>query len=321
MITVHQVEVLVQDKYKSMTAGQQVSDADKRELINMLGTMALDHLIDQSLILQEANKKLKSPKAKQAFDEFVSKRWRDERLPPLLAKYTAANEYELKHKLDDEGISYADMQATYHRDMLEHDFLFNEIKNKICVDLNEQRKYYNENTQQYDQPARIDWREIEISIAKYPDRDAARRQANAVRARLKKEDFAAVARSASDGPTASKGGFYAAMTPGSYGIPAVNEALDALPVGKLSPVIEAPTGFHIVRVDSRRAAGPLRFDEVQKKVAEAVFERNMTRAREEYLAKLKGKTLVRVMPIFRKPGDASQAEPGADPNLVPASIR
>ena len=323
IITVHQVETLVIDKFKTMTAGQQVSEADRREILNMLGVMALDHLVDQSLVLQEANHRMKkSTKFKQQFDDFVAKRWRDEKLPALLQKHATTNEYELRRKLAEDGQSYAEMRENFRKEMLEHDFLYTEIKNKISVDLVQLRAYYNEHVHQYDQPARISWREIEVSVPKYPDREAARRQADAIAARLvKKEDFATVAQATSDGPTASKGGLYADMTPGAYAIVPVNDILSTIPEGKISPVIEAPLSFHIVRVESRRPAGPLHFDEVQKQVAEAVFEQNMTRAREEYIAKLRAKTLVRIMPMFDKARLNQNMRPQADPNILPTANR
>ncbi len=322
VITVHQVEALVVEKYKTMTAGQQVPDAEKREALNALGVMALEHLIEQSLVLQEAKRKMKNPKMKQNFDEFVNKRWREEKLPGLLQKTATTNEYELKRKLAEQGQSYAEMQDAYHDEMLEHDFLFNEIRNKVIVDLIQLRAYYNENLQSYDQPARISWRDIEVNVAKYPDRAAARKQADAILARLRrKEDFVAVARSSSDAPNASKGGLYPDMTPGGYGTPSVNDTLNAIAEGEISPVLEAPMSFHIVRVESRRAAGPLPFDEVQKQVAEEVFKAKMEKARDEYIAKLRAKTLVRVMPMFEKPKGDPNANGRADANLVPASNR
>jgi len=323
VITVHQVETLVVEKYKAMTAGQQVSEEEKREILNTLGTMALERLIERSLVLQEANRRIKkNPKMQTQFDEFVNKRWHEEKLPPLLRKTATTNEYELKRKLAEEGQSYAEMQDNYHKDMLEHDFLFNEIKNKISVDLVQLRAYYNENIQTFNQPARINWREIEVSVAKYPDRAAARRQADAILARLhRKDDFAAVAQAVSDGPTASKGGLYADMTPGAYAIPSVNDVLNTIAEHEISPVLEAPMSFHIVRVESRRAAGPLPFDEVQKQVTETVFMRNMDKAREQYLAKLRAKTLVRVMPMFDPSKNGVNQAQRADGNVIPASNR
>ena len=54
-------------------------------------------------------------------------------------------------------------------------------------------------------------------------------------------------------------------SPGGYGIQAVNKALETLPIGQLSGVIEGPDGFHIVKVEKRRPAGPASFEEVQNK--------------------------------------------------------
>ena len=68
------------------------------------------------------------------------------------------------------------------------------------------------------------------------------------------------------------------MQPGSYGIPAVNDELNRIPVGQVSQVLEAPGSFHIIRVDSRREKGPLRLDEVQEKIRAKVIEQNFQQA-------------------------------------------
>ena len=79
---------------------------------------------------------------------------------------------------------------------------------------------------------------------------------DALLARLRNgEDFATLAKKESQGPTASAGGKWE-TTPGSYGVPSVNDALNRLGVNQLSPIIEAPSSFHIVLVELRRPAGP-----------------------------------------------------------------
>ena len=321
VITVRQVELMVIEKYKSLTQGQQVPEEERREILNTLGTMALDRLIEQCLILQEAKRRMKNPKMMVQFNDFIDKRWRDEKLPELLRKHHATNEYELRRKLTEVGQSYPEMLETYRREMLEHDFLYNEVKNKINLDLVSLKAYYNDHIQEFDQPARLSWREIEVDVARYPDRAAARRQADTIRARLKTEDFAAVATATSQGPTASLGGLYADMTPGSYAIQPVNAMLGTIPERTISPVIEAPESFHIIRVETRRAAGPLRFDEVQKKVSDAVFEEGFNRAREQYLARLRARTLVRVMPMFEKAKELQERRAREDDQIQPASHR
>jgi parvulin-like peptidyl-prolyl isomerase len=320
VITIEELNVVVSQRMEEMSGAGPMSDQEKRQVVNMIASQALDHMIDQAVILQEAHRRMKNSKAQVMFNEFVDKTWREEELPPLLRKTTSANEYELKRKLTEEGKSYEGMKEAFRKKMLARDFLGSEIRNKVTCDLAEQRAYYNEHLKDFEQPARFTWREIEISLAKNPNRAEARAKADSVLARLlRDEDFGEVARAVSDGPTATKGGLYPDMTPGSYGIPVVNDELNRLPIGQISTVLEAPSAFHIVRVESRREAGPLRFDEVQDKIKPKVMERNYQKAIENYLNRLRSKTLIRTM------FDNSESDPRLarrnDPSVRPASNR
>ncbi len=303
IITFEELNTAVSDQVREMTGGRREADMSSLErqqlyqLRNQVAASTLYKMIDQALVLQEAKKKMfKNPKAKQAIDEVVEKVWKSEELPPLLRKTTSSNVHELKIKLTAEGKSYEAMKDAFRKKMIFNEFLRAEIHNKVNADMIEMRLYYDKHLDQFEQPARMTWREVEINFARYPSRAAARQKAEETLARLlHNEDFDAVARSVSNGPTASKGGLYVDMTPGSYGIPVVNDELNRIPTGQVSNILEAPTSFHIIRVDSRREKGPLRFDEVQDKIRGKVLERNFQAAVEEYLTRLRAKTLIRTM--------------------------
>ena len=287
----------------------------------MVAASVLDRLINQSLVLQQAKHKMQKNEKAQASSSTrrSSKIWLSDEVPPLLRKYGCSNAYELKAKLTSEGRSYEAMKEVFRKKILFNEFLRAEIRNKLTCDLAEQRAYYNDHLKDFEQPARMTWREIEISFAKHPNRAAARKKAEDVLARLlHDENFEAVARSSSDGPTASKGGVYVDMQPGSYGIPVVNDELNRLPVGQVSQILEAPGSFHIVRVDSRREKGPLRFDEVQDKIKDKVFEQNFRQAVDDYLAKLRAKTLIRTM-FDQTESDPNLARRNNDPSVRQAS--
>src|SRR4029077_16692257 len=81
-------------------------------------------------------------------------------------------------------------------------------------------------------------------------------------------------------------------SPGSYAIQAVNQALETLPLGQISGVIEGPNRFHIVRVEGRRPAGPASFEEVQDKIRPLLYNQKVTAERKAFLAKIRSKTLV-----------------------------
>ena len=299
IITFNELDQAVSDQVKEVMAGQQgaMSQTEIREVQNQIAASVLNRMIDQALVIQEARKKMnKNAKAKQMFDEYVDKEWKATELPPLLRKTASTNIHELKIKLTSEGKSYEGMKDAYRKKMMFHEFLRAEIHNKVTADMIELKAYYNSHLDQFDQPARMTWREIEIQKAPFANPADARKKADEALARLlRDEDFATLARSVSNGPTASKGGIYVDMQPGSYGIPIINAELERLPIGQVSQVLESPTAFHVIRVDSRRDKGPLRFAEVQDKVKTLVLEQNFQKAVEDYLAKLRVRTEIRTM--------------------------
>ena len=81
-------------------------------------------------------------------------------------------------------------------------------------------------------------------------------------------------------------------TPGSYAVKPINDALDSLPIGKLSSVIEGPESFHIVKVEGRRPAGPASFEEVQDKIRPKLEAERMRKEMEAFTKKLKQNTLI-----------------------------
>ncbi|WP_435007483.1 peptidyl-prolyl cis-trans isomerase [Tundrisphaera lichenicola] len=320
IITIQELNAVVAQRLEELKGSAPPSESDRRQFINMVAAHSLDNMIDQAVILQEARRKMSNPKAQKGFDDFIDKKWREDELPPLLNQTNSANEYELKRKLAEQGKSYEALKASFHKKVMAHEFLNSQIQNKVTCDLAEQRAFYNEHLSSFEQPARFSWREIEISCDKYPSRAEARKQAEAALARLlRDEDFAAVAKAVSSGPTASQGGLYVDMTPGSYGISVVNQELDRLPVGQISTILEAPGTFHIVRVESRREAGPLRFDEVQDKIKPMVMQQNYQKAVETYLEKLRARTLIRTM--FDKTESDPQLARQKDSSIQPVSTR
>lgn len=80
-------------------------------------------------------------------------------------------------------------------------------------------------------------------------KEEARTRAEEVRGKvLAGEDFAALARLYSDDPKAKAGGALGSFEPGAMQ-KSFEDAVLALPVGGVSPLVETPFGFHVVRRD------------------------------------------------------------------------
>jgi parvulin-like peptidyl-prolyl isomerase len=200
--------------------------------------------------------------------------------------------YELKQKLAERDESLDEIRESFRKEFLFRGFLEHKIGPKLKVELPEMREYYAAHLNDFDRPAQLSWREVIVEVQKQPSRVAARAKADAVLARLRRgEGFAAVAKAESDGPNKSGGGLWQ-TTPGSYGVPAVNAALESLPVGRVSTVLEGPTSYHVVLVEARRPAGPASFFEVQDKVYKAIRAQKIAKESNAFLDRLRRQTIV-----------------------------
>ncbi len=220
----------------------------------------LDDMIDQTLLIQEARRLLKDPKHFDQFSQEVDRIWKQEELQRLLNKYNAKDETKLRDRFKEMGLSYDVHHKTYRRAAMAELFLYTKLKHRIRVELPELRKYYAEHLHdaKFDRPAAIVWHEIVVDTSKHPNRDDARRKIEAIRGELGRGgNFEQLARSQSDGPSRSRDeGGLMETSPGSYGVAIVNSALESMPAGQVSGVLEGPDSFHIVRVDSRQRGRP-----------------------------------------------------------------
>ncbi|WP_261340752.1 peptidylprolyl isomerase [Singulisphaera sp. GP187] len=293
VITLNELRKGVAQRLQGVDPAQPPSEQE----VEMVAVSVLQELIERSIVVQEAKRELKKPEAFKMVMADAEKSWRAEELDPLLRKYAATNEYELKQKLKDKGQSLDDMREAYCRYHLSQSFMKAKIGPKMTVSLPEMREYYLEHLHDFDRPAQIVWREIVIDFDKCKSRTEARAKIDALLGRLRRgEDFAKLAAAESHGPNKAKGGIWE-TSPGGYGVEVVNAALEVLPNGRISQVIEAPTSYHIVRVEQRRAAGPASFAEVevQDKIKSTIFNDKIRRETSGFVAKLRKQTLISTM--------------------------
>ncbi|MEO6809705.1 MAG: peptidyl-prolyl cis-trans isomerase, partial [Isosphaeraceae bacterium] len=266
-----------------------------------IAKIVLDKLINRTLILEEARRSFKKPEQWKKLQEMADESWDKTELPPLLKKYKVNNKYELDVILTKQGESLEHYREANRMEAISSEFLMMKLRSRFKPSLSEMRTYYQNNTSKFDLPAQISWREVVIRLDGQTDRAGVRRSAEAALDRLRRnEDFAKVAKAVSQGATADQGGFWE-TEPGTHAAPAVNTALGSLPIRQVSPILECPDALRILRVESRRAAGPAPFSEVQAKISHILFERNAEQEITTFIKKLRGESLVRYMIKFDVP--------------------
>jgi parvulin-like peptidyl-prolyl isomerase len=286
IITLNELQTAAKERTSQLPA----EERDQPEIRNMLITSVLDNLIDRVLILQHARRnELKNPKGWDFFTKEADKIFDREKLPVLQKKYDATDRYELERKMSEKGLSLQEARASFRSEFIARQYLVMKVAPKVHVDLPEMRAYYQEHQdhEKFQHPEQLTWREVSIDVTKYPTRAVARTKAEQALARIRRgEDFATVAREMGDGPNAKDGGLWDKTTPGSYYVVPVNQALASLSPGQPSAIIEGPSSFHIVRVESHVQAGNLTFAEVQTQIRDVLREAKESEEMQEYLDKL-----------------------------------
>lgn len=142
-----------------------------------------------------------------------------------------------------------------------------ELRRQIEIPDAELRAYYDEHPDEFKRPERLRARHILVKVT--PDRPAAQAEARIrqIKARIEGgEDFAAVAREASeDEGSAAQGGDLGYFGRGQM-VPAFETAAFGAEVGKLVGPVQSDFGFHLIEVLDRQAGGQIPFEEAQVRI-------------------------------------------------------
>lgn len=143
-------------------------------------------------------------------------------------------------------------------------------------------------------PKRLELSQIFISSAQ--GKEAAKKKADSLAATLKEkpDEFARLARENSEeAASALQGGKIGWLAEPSIA-PDIRKAASALSKGEISPVVEGREGYHILRLEDVREAGPASFEEAEPELRQALRNRRALLNRDAHLAALLEKQPVSV---------------------------
>jgi peptidyl-prolyl cis-trans isomerase D len=141
---------------------------------------------------------------------------------------------------------------------------------KVVVPPNDVQRYYNDNIQQYQTPEQVRARHILLNTAG-KDEAAVRKEAEALLAQVKGgADFAALAQKVSeDEGSKTNGGDLGFFGRGRM-VPEFENAAFTMEPGQISDLIKSQFGFHIIKVEEKRAAVTQTLDEVRPQIMQTL---------------------------------------------------
>jgi parvulin-like peptidyl-prolyl isomerase len=148
--------------------------------------------------------------------------------------------------------------------------------------------YFKANAAKYNQEEQVKAQHILIK-AEGADTTAALAKANEIKGKITKENFSQLAGQFSEDPGSKTNGGDLGFFGRGRMVPEFEKAAFELKVGEISEPIKSSFGYHIIKVNEKKAASTPAFDEVKIKVAKALLAEEKIEAKtksiEEALAK------------------------------------
>jgi len=246
----------------------------------------LRHLIDQRVLVQRAG---------HLFD--ITK-MQDFYLESFKEQQNIKSDKDLERMLAQQGMTLADLKKRLVEEFSPQQVVRAEVAERIAVSEKDERAYYDAHAADFAIPAQATVREIVVKAGN-SDREAKRAKAEEVRTRAAAAgaDFAAIAAEASDAGTKKAGGLLGDVKKGDLAA-AIEKVAFSVPVGEVSPVIEADYGFHIIRVDARIEEGQKPFDEVKSEVETKIQNERFSTEYKSYMKKAWTEATIWIAPKY-----------------------
>ena len=237
------------------TAGILTQDISEYDILNQM--------IETKIIIQKAKQE------EYEVDEYEARNLADKEIKRISAQFPS--EIEFKKELKKQGLSVLDLKDYYVQMIIEQrlkeKIIQSEIKQKIHITEGEIEDYYNQHSDEI--PARPAMDQIGmIMITIKPSEDTKENaliEINKIKNSLDDgEDFAELAKTESDCPSANSGGDLGFFGSGMMVKP-FEEAAFALQLGEVSEVVETSFGFHIIKLEEKEG-DEIRVRHILKKI-------------------------------------------------------
>jgi len=241
------------------------------------------------------------------------------RLDDIRKQYNMDTIEDLEKAAKEQGVSFEDFKANIRNSIITQLVMRDQVSRKVQFTPGEVQRYYEQHKQEYAQPESVHLSEILVSApapanpgGAEPDNaaqlSAAKAKADDIEARLRAGgDFSQLAKSFSDGPTASEGGDL-----GSYKHGELNKVFEdrtfALKTGEITEPIRTKQGFVIMKVVQHVPGGVPAFKDVEEQVEEAFYQSRMEPAMRGYLTQMREEAYIDIKPGY--------ADTGASPKEI-----
>ncbi|MBU4034538.1 MAG: peptidylprolyl isomerase, partial [Proteobacteria bacterium] len=208
-----------------------------------------------------------------------------------------ADDKSFAKALGEAGITEGELRKQIGKNLTIQKFIDTKFKGKAQVTEQEAKDFYNNNQDKFVQPEMAHARHILITAKETePKADKDRKRAKLVQ--IKKQlkdgaDFAELAKQFSDCPSKERGGDLGFFPRGQMVKPFEQAVFKMMP-GDVSDVVETEFGFHLIKLEEKKPAKTVSFDEAKAKITAYLTQEKVTGNIEAFLAETKAKATIKI---------------------------
>lgn len=244
----------------------------------------LESLINRELLYQESQRK----------GIEVDEATVDEQLSTLKKRFPS--EAEFKSALSRMNLSEAAVKSQIRREMAIQQLIDDQFAGIVTISNKESKTYYDSNPNFFKQPEEVRASHILIKVDPQADesqRAEARKEIENIQEKLQEgEDFGALAKEFSQGPSNARGGDLNYFRRGQMAKP-FEDAAFTLEPGEVSNIVETRFGYHLIKVTDRKPESTIAYEDIREKIKEYLKQEKIQGETKLYLQKLKEKADVK----------------------------
>lgn len=269
----------------------QNTSLDSPELRRVIAEITPQLVLDavDELLLVQRGRELGLTLSEEQFTNIVNNIKRQNQLEDD-ARFQAA--------LKSEGMTMADLRTQLEKNMMVQNVMSREVAQKISINDEEAKAYYEANKAAFATPSTVTLREILIAVPT-SDRgvnaaqdEEAREEALRARNRLMGgEPFPRLAAEISDSGSKANGGL---VGPISYNelAPDLQKVIDGLKVGDISQPLRTQRGYQLLKLEEREEVKTKTLEEARNEIGDRIGNEKLAVERIKYLDKLRSEATI-----------------------------
>ena len=213
-------------------------------------------------------------------------------------KQQFASELEYTNDLKRRNISEGILRSRLEKNSSVQQYVEKQFVSKTAVTDNDMVSYYEGHVDLFKHP--LEFRASHILVQLDPKSDAshkqeAHRKIEQILKDLKNnQDFAALARERSDGPTRTNGGDLGYIKSGQLD-KQLESVVFSLKSGEISGIVETDYGYHLFKVVDMKPASILAYDSVKERIRQYLMQEQARQAADVQAKKLREKAVVEIL--------------------------